>query len=117
MQSERHYDAAIANGSDKSTASTRATLETYERMTKLRLHVDVPRDTKPTRRDACTAHLKQQVQIMKQWSEDDSQKIASLEASQKEMRHLMAQFIASQQSVRQPNSKDDNSASGVDNSA
>ena len=71
MQLKRHYDASIADGSEESTASTRATLETFECVMRLRLHVDVPRGIRPARRDAYIVQLEQQVQAMRQQSEDD----------------------------------------------
>ena len=50
-----NYDVVVVDGSDESTASTAATFETFGCGTRLRLHVDVPRGTKPARRDAYTA--------------------------------------------------------------
>ena len=59
LQLEKNYDAAVAYGSDESTASTRVTLETFGRVTRLGLQVDVPRVTRPTRRDSYTIQLEQ----------------------------------------------------------
>ena len=74
----------------------------------LGLHVDVSRVTRPTRRDPYTAQLEQESEAMRQQSEADRQRIASLEAAQREIRLFMAQFTASQQSARELNSESDN---------
>ena len=64
MRLDKHYDAVITDGSDESIASARVTLKIFEHVRRLGLHVDVPRGTRPSRRDAYTAQLEQQVQAM-----------------------------------------------------
>ena len=86
-------------------------------MTKLGLHVNVPRDTKPARRDAYANQLEQQVKALRQQSEADRQRIARLEATQVEIRKFMNQFMASQQSAEQPSSKGDEGINGGDDGA
>ena len=84
----------IADGSGKSIASTRTTLET----TILRLHVDILRGTNPARRDALSLSLSSRFSH-EATVEDDRQRIASSEAAQREMQQFMTQFMTSQQSV------------------
>ena len=67
LQFKKNYDAAVADGSDKSTASTRAVAETFGRVTRVRMHVNVPRDTRLSRKDPYTIQLEQQA--MRQESE------------------------------------------------
>ena len=55
---------AVTDGSDESTTSTRVTFETFGRITRLGLHVDILGGTRPARRDVYTAQLKQQVQTI-----------------------------------------------------
>jgi len=69
LQLEKNYDVEVAIGSDESTASTRAVAETFGRVTRLGMHVDVPRVTRPARRDPYTIQLEQQVEAMRQESE------------------------------------------------
>ena len=75
----------IADSNNESTANAQATLETFGHLTRLKLHVDVPKSTRTFMRDTNTAQLEQQVQAMRQQSEDDCQMIASLKVSQREM--------------------------------
>jgi len=65
------------------------TLKTYGRVMRLGLHVDVPRDVRPARRDAYTAQLEQHIQVMGQQSEADRQRIASLKAAQREKQQFI----------------------------
>ena len=90
----------IADSNDESTANTQATLETSGHLTRLKVHVDVPKSTRTFMRDTYTAQLEQQVQAIRQQSEDDCQMIASLEVSQRKMQQLVAQFMARQLNVR-----------------
>ena len=69
MALEKNYETAIADGSDESTASTRACLETFGRVTRLRMHTNVPRGSRHARRDAYTAQLEQQVEVLTQLSQ------------------------------------------------
>ena len=57
VQLERHYNVAIANGSDDCIANIRATLEIFGRVTRLELHVNVPRGIRLARRDVYTTQL------------------------------------------------------------
>ena len=72
--------------------------------------MDVPRGTRPARRDAFTAQFEQQVQAMRQQSNADRERIASLKAAQRDMQQFISQFIVSWQSVGQPSSGGDESA-------
>ena len=74
----------IRDGSDESTTNARATFEAFGHVTRLELHVDVPSGTRPARMDAYTTQLEQQAQPMRQESEADCQRIACLEASQRD---------------------------------
>ena len=58
---------AVADSSDESTTSTRATFKIFGRVTRFGLHVNVLRGTRPARRDTYTAQIEQQVQAM--WQE------------------------------------------------
>ena len=84
LQLEKNYDAAVADGSDESTASTRAVAETFGRVSRLGMHVDVLRVTRPGMRDPYTVQLEQKVKAMRQQSKADRQRITSLEAAQRE---------------------------------
>ena len=59
----------VTDGSDESTTSTRAVAETFGRVTRLGMHVDFPRVTRPNRRNPYTVQLEQQVETMRQESE------------------------------------------------
>ena len=61
--------------------------------------------------------FEQQVQAMRQQSDADRERIASLKASQRDMQQFIFQFIASQQSVEQPSSEGDDSAGENDGEA
>ena len=65
VQLEKNYYAAVADGSDESTTSTRAVAETFGRVIRLGMHMDVPRVTRPGRRDPYTIQLEQQVEAMR----------------------------------------------------
>ena len=69
LQLEKNYDAAVADGSDESSASTRAVAETFEHVTSLEKYVDVPRVTRTSRRDLYTVQLEQESGAMRQESE------------------------------------------------
>jgi len=59
----------VADGSDESIASTRAVAETFGRVTRLGMHVDVLRVSRPGRRDPYTVQLEQKSEAMRQGSE------------------------------------------------
>ena len=66
--------------------------------------MDVPRGTRSGRRDAYTAQLELEVQamrqeseVLRQQSEADQRRIASLKVAQREMQQFMSRFMASQQ--------------------
>ena len=65
LQLKKNYDAVVADGSDKGIASTRVTLETFGRVTRLGLQVDVPRVIRPARRHPYTVQLEPQVEAMR----------------------------------------------------
>jgi len=83
LRLQQNYEAALTNCSDESTASTRASLETFGRLT--RLGMQAPRGTRPAKKNAYSSQLEQQIQSMNEQREADRERIKQLEQSQKDM--------------------------------
>jgi len=81
---QQTYEAALTDGSDESTASTRACLETFGRVS--RLGMQPPRGTRSARRDTYTSELEQKMKSMQESWDADRERITQLEQSQREMR-------------------------------